>query len=308
MDRRRFLSAVGVAWGGGPLVGWPRRAFARRRAGAATPPLERLGLQLYTVRSLMESDAARTLDAAAAIGYREVEFAGHFGHPPATLRRWLDDAGLTAPAAHVGLEALRGAGLEASIEAAATLGHRWLALPWIPEDLRSPDGYRSVARTLNEAGARAAESGLRVAYHNHEFEFDALPPAAGARPETGYSILLDRCEAALVDMEIDFYWAHVAGVDVLELFAARAGRFRLCHVKDRSADGRMVAVGDGEIDWAALFERSAQAGLDHYIVEHDRPADPLDSARRSYAFLSRLGSTEGPGERDETGARREKST
>ncbi|MDE2973523.1 MAG: TIM barrel protein [Gemmatimonadota bacterium] len=293
MDRRRFLRAAGAAWGAGWLGACGgagrRRAdgrtagqFAGAGAGALDPPLDRVGLQLYTVRSLMADDVAGALGAVAGIGYDEVEFAGYFGHRPSEIRGWLDGAGLAAPAAHVGLEGLAGAGLETSAEAAAVVGHRWLVLPWIGDDMRTPDGYRELAELLNSAGAAVAQADLRVAYHNHAFEFDALD----ADGVTGYALLLERLDPAFVDLEIDFHWSAVGGADGAALLGEHPGRFALCHVKDLTADGRIADVGAGEIDWGEIFGLAGAAGLRHFFVEHDRPGDPLASVEASYRYLS----------------------
>ncbi len=307
MPRRDFLFAAGgcsgavlLAAGQGALLGQdaappPRsgpparvRADAHGSTSAATrrpsaaPTLERIGVQLYTVRSLAAEDMAATLDAVAAVGYADVEFAGWFGHPARTLRGWLDDAGLEAPAAHVGADDLTGAGLDATLETASALGVRWLVLPWLPPERRTPDGYRAAADALNAAGAAAQSAGVRVAYHNHAFEFEPLD--APGNP-TGYDILLKRLDPAVTDMEIDFHWSTAGGVDAAELFATHAGRFVLWHVKDRDAEGRMTDVGAGDIDWNSLFALSAEAGLRHYFVEHDHPADPLESIRASFRYL-----------------------
>ena len=187
-------------------------------------------------------------------------------------------------------EELFGAGLEQTLEAAAVLGHRWLVLPWIPAGQRTPDGYRAVAERLNVAGATARTAGMRVAYHNHAFEFETLE--APGRP-TGYALLLDHLDSAVVDMEIDFHWTAAGGADPAALFAAHPGRFVLCHLKDRDARGRMTDVGDGDIDWDSLLGLSTQAGLVHFFVEHDNPADPLDSIRNSWRYLKRAARPDG---------------
>ena len=281
MDRKDFLRVAGL----GVLAGCGRGpAPAAEGAGRAglDPPLDRIGVQLYTVRALMSEDVAGTLDAVAAIGYREVEFAGYFGHSPAEVRQWLDAAGLASPAAHVGIPELTGAGLEATIETAHTLGQRWIVLPSLPGDMQTADGYGRAAEILNTAGAAAAEADLRVGYHNHAFEFEAV----GEDGATGFDLLLRHLDPSLVDLEIDFHWSAVGGADSAALLREHPGRFPLCHVKDLSADGGMVDVGAGEIDWAELFALSGTAGLRHYFVEHDRPGDPLASIEASYRFLS----------------------
>ena len=290
MDRKHFLQAAGLGLlaacardgaGGG---GEDAAAGAAMPQTTLTPPLDRVGVQLYTVRSLMADDVAATLDAMAAIGYREVEFAGYFGHTTGEIRGWLDAAGLTAPAAHVGIPELTEPGLDASIEAAVAVGHGWLVLPSIGPELRTADGYREVAGILNAAGEVAASAGLRIGYHNHAFEFEIVGDDPDGR--TGFAVLLEHLDPALVDLEIDLYWSTVGGADALALFAEHPGRFPLCHVKGMTADGAMADVGAGVIDWAGLFARSDQAGLRHYFVEHDQPDDPLASVEASYRYLS----------------------
>ena len=307
MDRKHFLRAAGLGWGAAWLAGCARDGTpgsageggagdlsgGREQGDAAAAPaglqpaLETIGVQLYTVRSLMADDVAATLDAVAQIGYDEVEFAGYFGHEPAVVRAWLDASGLTAPAAHFDLGAITGSALEETLEAAAVVGHRWLVVPWIPEEMRTSDGYREVADLLNTAGSIAAAAGIRVGYHNHAFEFDVLDgPADGGGGVTGYSLLLEHLDPAVADLEIDFHWSAAAGVDALDLFAQRPGRFPLCHVKDLTTDGQMADAGAGIIDWPGLFARSEEAGLVHYFVEHDQPADPLASIEASYRYLA----------------------
>ncbi|MDE2876082.1 MAG: TIM barrel protein [Gemmatimonadota bacterium] len=289
MDRKQFLRAAGAVCGAGWLAGCAREgapaageSAAEGDGNASQSLLDVIGLQLYTVRSLMAEDVAGTLDAVAAVGYDEVEFAGYFGHPPGAVRGWLDAAGLSSPAAHVGMEDLAGAGLDTAIETASIVGQRWLVLPWIPQDMRTPDGYRALADMLNAAGETAAAANFRVAYHNHAFEFDTLDDAG----TTGFSLLLEHLDPALADLEIDFHWSAVGGADSAALLRDNPGRFPLCHVKDVTADGRMADVGAGEIDWAGLFALSGTAGLRHFFVEHDQPGDPLASIEASYRYLS----------------------
>ena len=105
-----------------------------------------------------------------------------------------------------------------------------------------------------------------------------------------YDVLLERCEPRYVAFEMDLYWITQGGQDPLAYFARWPGRFPMVHVKDSTGppDHRMVDVGSGSIPWKAVFARREQAGIRHYFVEHDAPADPLASVRRSYEYLRRL--------------------
>lgn len=270
LPRRDFLAWLGatVAVAGRP---WPPAA-----AG-----LEPIGIQLYTLRRLMQQDVERTLATVAEIGYREVEFAGYFDHPPGRIRALLGAHGLRAPAAHVGFPELDD-GWDRILDTAAEIGHRYVVTPWIPEAQRTTDGYQRAAELFNRAGAAAAARGLTFAYHNHDFEFVPL------RDQLPFDILLDETDPSLVPFEMDLFWITKGGYDPLDYFARYPGRFPLVHVKDMRADGAMVDVGQGRIDFTRIFARAEQAGIRHYFVEHDNPTDPLESARRSHVYLRGL--------------------
>jgi sugar phosphate isomerase/epimerase len=269
VNRREFLELAAA----GPLG-----AKASRRRESFR--LQRIGVQLYTVRDLMQANVRATLELVARVGYREVEFAGYFDTPPDRLRRWLDELGLTAPAAHVPLLDGSAGGI---FDAAEELGHRYLVQGSIPaSQQRSLDGYRRVAETLNQAGAAARRHNLMVAYHNHDFEFK---PMGGIVP---YDVLLSGTDPALVWLEVDFYWMAKAGRDPLPYFAAHRNRFRLCHLKDIDGRGRITEVGSGRLDFRRILSQRDQAGLRHFFVEHDEPRDPAASIRTSYEYLRKL--------------------
>ncbi len=251
-------------------------ACAPRAAEAAAP---RLGVQLYTVRDRMAQDMAGTLEAVARIGYREVEFAGYFDTPPAGVRQYLDDAGLAAPAAHIAFTDVRD-NPELPIERAVVVGHQTLIVAWLPEEeRRTLDQWRAWADRFNGFAEQCRGAGLRFAYHNHDFEFQ---PIDGVKP---FDLLLERCDPALVDFELDLFWAVKAGEDVNAILAANPNRYPMCHVKDMAADGSMVDVGAGVIDFADIFARHRFA---HWFVEHDEPGDSLASITASHAVLDGL--------------------
>jgi sugar phosphate isomerase/epimerase len=297
--RRGFLRALGITVGGtlvlphalggcapgdadqGGADTAPASTSASDTARTGAAQARALGVQLYTVRTLMQKDVEGTLKAVAGIGYREVELAGLHGKSARDFRALLDGAGLTAPASHISLAEVR-ANLQRVLDDAATLGNRWVVVPYLDESERTADGYRRLAATLNEAGARARRTGLRIAYHNHEFEF------APVGDTTGYDILLGETDPEAVEMELDLFWATKGGRDPIQLFERHPRRFPLVHVKDMTREGAMVAVGAGSIDFQRIFARASQAGIRHYFVEHDEPADPLESIRASHTHLSRM--------------------
>jgi sugar phosphate isomerase/epimerase len=103
-----------------------------------------------------------------------------------------------------------------------------------------------------------------------------------------YDILLESTDPSVVEFELDLYWITDGGGDPLAYFARWPGRFPLVHIKDKAADGRMVDVGAGRIDWKAILHRRKEAGIRHYFVEHDDPPDPFASVAASFDYLNRL--------------------
>jgi sugar phosphate isomerase/epimerase len=272
MNRRSFARLLSL-----PLLGHLSEVL---RPGDG---LERIGLQLYTVRDLMAKDVARTLEKVAAVGYREVEFAGYFGESPARIRGLLESVGLAAPSTHLSLAALAPAVLNRTLDEAEAIGHRYLIVPSLDAaDRVTLDDYRRVAIALSRAGESARRRGVRVGYHNHDFE---LRPIGGILP---YDVLLRDTDPALVCFEIDFYWMASGRADPLAYFDRHPGRFHLCHLKDMDRRGDMADVGSGRLDFPALLARRETAGLRHFYVEHDRPPDPIASSHASYRYLRRL--------------------
>src|SRR5262249_26260639 len=227
----------------------PAAALLRRLAPPAH--LGTLGLQLYTVRTLMQQDVEGTLAAVAAIGIREVEFAGYFGRRPAALRQSLQSVGLSAPSAHVPFTALSTWGQ--TLDDANAVGHRYVVIPSIDVQLRSLDDWRRIAERFNWAGEQAHAAGLQFAYHNHDVEFRTV------ENRIGYDVLCESTDPQLVRLQLDLYWIRKGGQDPLAYFRRWPGRFPMVHVKDMSADGHMVDVGAGAIDWRAIFAPPAPA-------------------------------------------------
>lgn len=278
-DRRRFLSgALGASVMAAAGCSEMTSEGSSEVASAARPYADSLGLQLYTVRDAFEADFTATLKALADIGFKSCETAGLFEHKASDVRAAMDDLGLESRSAHVRIEQFQD-GFGEAIETALVLGQTNLFLPWIEESLRTPDSYREIADLLNERAVEAKAAGMMVGYHNHDFEFFEIDG------ERGYDILLERTDPELVKMELDFFWVAQAEEDPLAILNSSPGRFVSCHVKDRSLEGEMVAVGDGVIDFATILPEAAKLGMERFYVEHDNPEEPFVSLQRSFTHL-----------------------
>jgi sugar phosphate isomerase/epimerase len=297
-----FVAAAKPAWAvdSAHSVGLPEAAHS----------IERVGIQLYTVRAAMRKDFEGTIAKVATTGYQEVEFAGifarhagYFGHSPKDVRAILDKNGLAAPSCHAGYNVVEKKWPQA-LDAAHTVGHSYIICPWIDEKQRKqPDGWKRAADLFNRAGEASQKAGIQLGYHNHSFEFVPADSLGGKLP---YDFLLAETDPKFVTMEMDLCWISVAGKDPLAYFEKYPGRFSLVHVKDWVKDpnatdtykgatgssvkigGRLADVGQGTIDWKRIFSQSEKAGIKHYFVENDEPKSAFDDIKICYDYLHNL--------------------
>jgi sugar phosphate isomerase/epimerase len=189
-SRRNFLKTAALA-GVAATNPWQNVLAQNRR-------VSNIGLQLYSLRTEMGEYFEGTLGRLTEMGFKEMEFAGYFDKSPAEVRRILDGLGMTSPAAHIQLSAIR-ENLEREIETAATIGQKYIVIPSVPGNERTIDDYQRHADLLNRAGDACKTVGIQMAYHNHNFEFEQQ---AG---KTGYDTLLNSTEPDLVTMEMDLF-------------------------------------------------------------------------------------------------------
>ena len=278
-NRRTFLATLGGTFAGLAVV--PRTLSAIENAAERHAKLERIGIQLYTLRRPVAADLAGTLSQLAKIGYKEVEFAGYHNHPATEVRDMLRANGLSAPSVHVGINVIEETP-DKLFEESRIVGHQWLTVPSLSGEKNTADDWKRVADQFNKVAAQVKSAGFRFAFHNHNAEFKKVGN------EVPLEILLRGTDPALVSYEMDVYWVVNGGGNPVDLLTQYPGRFKMLHVKDSAGppDHKMVDVGSGKIDFKSVFARAK--GVEHYFVEHDEPADPIASATASYRYLNSL--------------------
>src|ERR1700716_2932114 len=195
--RREFLGTLGIGAFGAVAL-----ACTRTNGQASTTPTKMpYGIQLYTLRSLLERDFDGNLARVAEIGYKEVEFAGYYNRTPAQVREVLRRTGLSAPSAHIPLPASDDA-WQRSLDDARAIGHEWVVIPWLDPSLRTADTFAKLPDRLNHLGAMTKAAGMRQGYHNHDFEFAAAPGGGG----TILDALVTPTDPALGSFEMCIYW------------------------------------------------------------------------------------------------------
>ena len=277
MHRRTFVHALGASLAAGPWAS---------RVGRAARRLNRIGLELYSVRDAMRRDPERTLAAVRAMGYTDVELLwslGNFGRTTEQVRAALDKEGLRAPSAHISAAVLL-VGWERGLAIAQRLGHEYLIVPSFTADTaRSLDDWREWADRFNAAGAAARRTGIWLAFHN---EAEHMTPIDGTVP---YDLFLERTDPTVVRHQLDVGNMVIGGGDPLGYLERYRDRYWSFHlkdvVKDRSHD---TELGTGTLDFRRLLADIPDIDHKPCYVEQEGIEHPLVSARQNYAFLKAL--------------------
>ena len=282
---RRALLAGTAALSAASLLGCKDKT-----AKAAAGRITKIGLQTYTLREALGQDFLGTLKMIKAVGYDYVELndRNFTDQTPQQLKDMLDEVGLPSPASHMGYDSIV-ADPDSAAMTARILGCEYLVIPYMADDQRSLADWKRHAAAMNASGKVLRASGVKLAYHNHQFEFDDLGGGT-----TAMDILINETDPALVDFELDLYWTALAKVDPADVFAKAPGRFKLCHIKDMIGDPAaaeaqgasydditrdyMVNVGQGDIDFESTFALNALSGMEYFIAEHDQPKAPYRDA------------------------------
>ena len=270
-------------------------------AVATTYAQEKIGgLALYTVRDAMGEDAKVTLKAVADAGYKNIEAAGYsegkfYNMTPAAFKAYAKELGLKPISTHQGSVTLENAdAMMADVKAA---GFEYFVVPVPPMGLFKVNretrtmgmtgGVENLANILTTLGKKAKKAGLKLLYHNHDFEFKK--DADGIVP---IDYLLTHCDPKYVNFQMDLYWVTKAGADPVAYFNNYPKRFKIWHVKDMDDQGRFAPVGEGQIDFARILANKKLSGMKYYMVEQDMTFDgmkPLEAIEISNAGLRKIG-------------------
>jgi sugar phosphate isomerase/epimerase len=271
-------------------------------AGAVSLPgakpqheLKAVGVQLYTVRSVIGENPAKILTAISDIGYRETECTSQSLD---TVVEAMKGTKLKPVSVHLDsslFKADQSQKRNLAFVDAKMKGFDYVVYPYVPPQERAGiEGMKKIAENLTQAGKDAQQNGLELCYHNHAFEFE---PMGGTTP---LEVLLSNTDPKQVGLELDIFWAVTGGHDPVELIKKYPDRVRLLHLKDRDKPAQpryneqvphdtFKEVGHGQIDIAAVLRAASEAQVKHYFVEQDAtPGDPVESLKQSFDYLHAL--------------------
>ncbi len=315
MNRRTMISGL-AAWGALSMIATEARAASRKtffkRTGLP------IGLQLYTLGPDVAKDISGTLAAVAALGYRDIELPSLYDLKAADVRAAADKVGVNISSIHLaaGFFARGGLSLNSPVGEIAdtlhTLGIKRAALPimLLPDNFKMGEGesfqvavargiaaggadvWKRTAMLLNEKASALKSHGIRLGYHNHNLEFAAVGTT------TGWDILMQETDKALVDLEIDIGWVAASGMDPVAFLQKHRGRVTQLHVKDITAANvantalqmSPTEIGSGTLDWAKILPAARKAGVQHFYVEQEPPfaGTRMAAVTKSIGYLSKL--------------------
>ncbi|GGH02020.1 sugar phosphate isomerase/epimerase family protein [Mucilaginibacter phyllosphaerae] len=283
-SRRTFLTQAGLVSAGMMLA--PQLLSAKSVNG--------IGLQLYSLRDELPKDVKGVIAKVAKAGYKEVETYGYskqngfWGLSAKEFSALLKANGLKTPSGHYGMDEYFTSGsmdaFNSYIEAAKIIGQTYIVVPSLNHDLiKTAADFRSIADKLNKAAAICKTHGLKLGYHNHNFEWHEVEGT------TFYDTILKYTDPKLVAMEMDLYWVLRAGKNPVEIFKKHPGRFAMVHIKDMDKLNHDLntEIGTGAIDFKNILGQARLAGIKHYIVEQENftNIDPYKSIAKSSAYL-----------------------
>ncbi len=253
---------------------------------ALADPLKKnnLGVQLYTVRNILGADPASVLSQIHSIGYAEIEATeGNLKNDWSAIQ----NSGMKAPSIHLDLDPS-----DELLADVKSKGFEYAVIPYIAPDKRGgADVIKALADQFQKVAQRAKSHGLTLCYHNHAFEYKDL------NGTTGLDIIM---QVSDLNLELDIFWATVAGQNPVDLLKKYHGRVPLLHLKDKEKGvpaetqynenvpkDAFKEIGNGSIDIPAVLKAANKAGVKHYFVEQDQSPDPIASLKQSYTYLSK---------------------
>ncbi|PWT78890.1 MAG: sugar phosphate isomerase/epimerase [Bacteroidetes bacterium] len=280
--RRVFLKQASLASAAALMN--PIRLFAANKL---------IGIQLYTLREEANKDIKNTIAKIAQVGYNSVEIFNYkdgkyFGLSPEDFAAIFKANNLKTPSGHYSLPnyLLKGDEdeLKRTVADSVKMSHAFFTIPYLTENLRtSLDDYKRLADRLNRAAEVVKPTGMRLAYHNHDFEFKDW-----GNGQTGYEILQKQTDPSQVNFEMDIYWITKAGKDPIEMIKANPGRIKMWHIKDMDStpEKSFTEVGSGIINYKEIFKHQKESGLEYFFVEQDRVKMPVyESISKSYEYV-----------------------
>ena len=265
-----------------------------------------IALQLFSVRDDMAADFEGTLKKVKALGYDGVEFAGLFGKSAAEVKKLCEENGLIPISAHIPLvDMIKDVNI---LDTYAEIGCKFAVIPYLNEEYRPGNGrFEEIIEIAKKIGEKANSLGMKLAYHNHDFEFVKIDG------EYALDILYREVPADILQPQLDSCWVNIGGEDPAEYIRKYSGRMGILHLKDfvggksdnmyaligideneeKDTQGKFEfrPVGKGVQNFPEILKAADEAGIEWVVVEQDSPSmglTPMECAETSIKYLKTL--------------------
>jgi sugar phosphate isomerase/epimerase len=245
----------------------------------------KFAVQLYTLRDEIEQDFPGVLKQLKQMGWAGVQMRVPSKYEAEEAAQIAKEIGIVTAGMHFPIERFEH-DLENVVKEAGLFQTQDVICPYLTEDWRNEAGYRKVKQILTDAANKLAPLGLRVSYHNHDFEF-----ATKLDGRSALEYILDPTEGNPILAEIDVYWVKKAGEDPLTFIQPYAGRMPIIHLKDMTNDARktFAAIGTGTIAFEPILDWCMKSEVNWLVVEQDVClGDPMESVRTSLNNLNKM--------------------
>ncbi len=256
-------------------------------APAAAAGLSSFGIQLYTLRDVIQEDPKATIKQLGDYGFKQIESydgdQGMFWNMKNTeFKKYLDDLDIKLLSSHCDIKK----DFEIKAAQAAEIGMEYLICPHVGPQT-SVEEWKKVTDRFNECGEICKKNGIKFAYHNHAYTF---VPFSGMIP---HDFLMENTDPDLVHHQMDIYWVVTGGADPIEYLKKYPNRFTLCHVKDRLKDipledhSASCNLGTGMIDFPSILKVAKENGMKHFIMEQEKydNSTPMEAAKIGAEYL-----------------------
>ena len=267
MNRRIFL-----------MGGAASALLTGTRSVSANPLGLPIGCQTYPVRKSISTDFAGTMKGLHAAGFTQIELCSPYGYDdfsslqkykPQELRRMLNDWGLGCISAHWASKELFQR-TDESIAYAKEFGMTQMAIaalgPFNAKGTETVDDVKRYVEPFNAFAEKAHAAGIVALLHNEGF----VAKYIDGKPV--YDMMIAELNPTTTKLQFQVSTLQ-EGYDPVTYFHKYPGRFLSMHcqdwVKDPSTKSgfREVSLGQGVVDWKAVFAAAKIGGVKNYFVE-----------------------------------------
>jgi sugar phosphate isomerase/epimerase len=236
-----------------------------------------VGLQCIVFGKKYSIEDKTVLDRVAACGYKSVECGCK---DPVAFKKMLDDRGMWYAGMHLVPRGL--ADLSAVTKTLHALESYDVCNSGLLEwEKQSAADFRETIKVLNKAGKQLRTEGIRLHYHNHDFEFKKVEGN-----KTGMDLLIEGLDPDCADFCFDVAWITKGGCDPIDMLLKHKDKAGYLHLKDYD-DVSWTELGTGKVDIAGVVKILPKlTSVRHVMVEQDSARiDPLESIAISRKYL-----------------------